>query len=148
MEVPVTILRPGPSPHPGGGGGAGTLLAIDDRDKETLASDPVVQEAFQRDWLVVEVDPRGFGELTVQEPGWVFATSLLLGENFVWRQAWDVHFSDIVIGPVHPNGVSCRQRSVGASGVQGNPVAGRVFHGGAQKMYTTCLSPDIVLARE
>ena len=91
MEVPVTILRPGPSPHPGGGG-AGTLLAIDDRDKETLASDPVVQEAFQRDWLVVEVDPRGFGELTVQEPGWVFATSLLLGENFVWRQAWDVHF--------------------------------------------------------
>ncbi|PYT28417.1 MAG: hypothetical protein DMG57_14955, partial [Acidobacteria bacterium] len=52
----------------------------------------MVQEAFQRDWLVVEVDPRGFGELTVQEPGWVFATSLLLGENFVWRQAWDVHF--------------------------------------------------------
>lgn len=26
----------------------------------------------------------------LERPGWVFATSLLLGENFVWRQAWDL----------------------------------------------------------
>lgn len=85
--MPVTILRPGPS---FGGGNAGTLLAIDDKDKESLTSDPIVQEALRRDYLVVEMDPRGFGELAVSRPSWVFATSLLLGENFVWRQAWDI----------------------------------------------------------
>jgi hypothetical protein len=89
IEIPVTILRPGSEPYPSGGV-AGTLLAID--DKETLISDPIVQEALQRDWLVVELDPRGFGEVAAGKPGWVFATSLLLGENFVWQQAWDLHF--------------------------------------------------------
>ncbi len=87
IEVPVTILRPGPDYGPGL---AGTLLAIDDRDKESLASDPIVQEALRRDYLVIEMDPRGFGELAVSHPNWIFATSLLLGENFVWRQAWDL----------------------------------------------------------
>ena len=89
IEVPVTILRPGPD-H--AGGAAGILWAIDDKDKETLASDPIVQAALQRDWLVIELDPRGFGELKTGKPGWVFATSLLLGENFTWRQAWDLRF--------------------------------------------------------
>ena len=87
IEAPVTILRPGPG---FGGGNAGTLLAIDDKDKESLASDPIVEEALRRDYLVVEMDPRGFGELAVSHPAWVSATSLLLGENFVWRQARDI----------------------------------------------------------
>ena len=85
--MPVTILRPGED-H--GGGGRGALLAIDDEQKESLASDPVVQEALRRDYLVFEMDPRGFGEVAVQQPAWEFATSLLVGDNFVWRQAWDI----------------------------------------------------------
>ena len=89
LEIPLTILRPGPN-H--AGGRAGTLVAIDDEEKEALASDAVVQEALRRDWLVVAIDPRGFGELKTDKPGWVFAVSLLLGENFVWRQAWDLRF--------------------------------------------------------
>ena len=36
------------------------------------------------------VDPRGIGESATDKAGWVFAVSLLLGENFVGRQAWDV----------------------------------------------------------
>jgi hypothetical protein len=36
------------------------------------------------------MDPRGFGELSLTRPGWTFATSLLLGENIVWRQAWEI----------------------------------------------------------
>ena len=89
IELPITILRPGFGPYPAGGRG-GVLVALDDKDKETLVSDPVVQEALRRDWLVFAFDPRGFGELAVEKPGWVFATSLLLGENFIWRQAWDL----------------------------------------------------------
>ena len=85
--MPVTILRPG-GDH--GGGGRGALLAIDDEQKESLASDPIVQEAMRRDYLVFEMDPRGFGEIAVQRPAWEFATSLLVGDNFVWRQAWDI----------------------------------------------------------
>jgi dienelactone hydrolase len=85
--MPATVLRPGED-H--GGGSKGALLAIDDQDKESLASDPVVQEALRRDYMVWEIDPRGFGELTVQKPAWQFAVSLLLGENLVWRQAWDI----------------------------------------------------------
>ena len=30
------------------------------------------------------------GELSTTKPSWTFAASLLLGENFVWRQAWDL----------------------------------------------------------
>lgn len=85
--MPVTILRPGED-H--GGGGRGALLAIDDEQKESLTSDPVVQQALRRDYLVFEMDPRGFGEIAVQKPAWEFATSLLLGDNLVWRQAWDI----------------------------------------------------------
>lgn len=87
IQVPVTILRPG---YKNGGGSAGLLLAISDADKESLASDPIVEEALRRDYLVAEMDPRGFGELSLTRPGWTFATSLILGENIVWRQAWDI----------------------------------------------------------
>lgn len=90
--MPATVLRPGED-H--GGGDRGSLLAIDDRQKESLASDPIVLEALRRDYMVWEIDPRGFGETAVQQPAWEFATSLLLGDNLVWRQAWDIRtFAD------------------------------------------------------
>ena len=66
------------------------LVALDDRGKEVLASDPVVESAHARGWAVCGVDPRGIGESATDKTGWVFAVSLLLGENFVGRQAWDL----------------------------------------------------------
>src|SRR5262249_13153722 len=39
---------------------------------------------------VVAVDVRGTGELAMKKPGFVFATSLMLGENFVGQQAQDL----------------------------------------------------------
>ena len=65
-------------------------MAVDDRGKEALASDPVVEKAHDRGWAVCGVDPRGIGESATDKTGWVFAVSLLLGENFVGRQAWDL----------------------------------------------------------
>jgi dienelactone hydrolase len=41
-------------------------------------------------WAVVEADPRGLGALATGKPGWTFAVSLLLGENFTGRQALDL----------------------------------------------------------
>jgi hypothetical protein len=39
---------------------------------------------------VLGVDPRGLGELASTHKTWVFAISLMMGENLVWRQSWDV----------------------------------------------------------
>jgi hypothetical protein len=69
----------------------GVLVALDDRGKDELVSDPIVREAWRRNWDIWAIDPRGIGESVIDKPGWVFAVSLLLGENFVWRQGWDVH---------------------------------------------------------
>ena len=96
IQIPVTILRPPlgetPQDYPkASGGGAGTLLVLDENDKEALTHDPIVEEALRRDYMVVEMDPRGFGEIPIQNSAWVSAASLLLGENFVWRQAWDIY---------------------------------------------------------
>lgn len=68
----------------------GVVLAADDEGKDALAVDPVVAQARAAGWAVACADPRGIGELAVAERGWVFAVSLLLGENFVWRQALDL----------------------------------------------------------
>jgi dienelactone hydrolase len=68
----------------------GVVIAADDEGREALAADPVVAEARAGGWAVACADPRGIGELAVAERGWVFAVSLLLGENFVWRQALDL----------------------------------------------------------
>jgi dienelactone hydrolase len=68
----------------------GIVVAVDDRGKEALGSDPAVLEAFERGWAVCGVDPRGLGESATAKTGWVFALSLLLGENFVGRQASDL----------------------------------------------------------
>jgi dienelactone hydrolase len=83
LDVPAFLLRPA-------GEVRGVLVAIDDRGKEVLASDPVVESAHARGWAVCGVDPRGIGESATDKTGWVFAVSLLLGENFVGRQAWDI----------------------------------------------------------
>jgi hypothetical protein len=87
IAVPAFVIRPGPT---GFGPEAGILVAVDDRGKEALASDPLVLEAIKRGWAALCIDPRGIGELEVPRSGWAFAVSLLLGENFVWRQGWDI----------------------------------------------------------
>lgn len=53
-------------------------------------SDPLVQEAHRRNWDVWAVDLRGIGELAPDKPSWVSAVSLLLGEDFGWRQGWEL----------------------------------------------------------
>jgi dienelactone hydrolase len=83
LDVPAFLLQPA-------GEARGLVVALDDRGKELLASDPVVREAHVRGLAVCGVDPRGIGESAAGNTGWVFAVSLLLGENFVGRQAWDV----------------------------------------------------------
>jgi dienelactone hydrolase len=83
LDIPAFLLRPA-------GEVRGLVVALDDRGKEELASDPVVREAHARRWAVCGVDPRGIGESSTDKTGWVFAVSLLLGENYVGRQAWDV----------------------------------------------------------
>ncbi len=83
LEIPAFLLRPA-------GEIRGVVVALDDRGKEALASDPVVETARALGWAVCGVDPRGIGESATDKAGWVFAVSLLLGENFVGRQAWDL----------------------------------------------------------
>ena len=82
VELPAFLARP---EHE-----KGLLIAIDDRGKELLASDLVVRRAFEKGWAVCGVDLRGIGELTTTHQGWIFAVSLLLGDNFVWRQGTDL----------------------------------------------------------
>jgi dienelactone hydrolase len=76
------IALPGPA-H-------GLLLASGDGGKETLLDNPGIRAAVEAGFAVVAVDIRGSGELAMKKPGWVFATSLMLGENFVGRQARDL----------------------------------------------------------
>jgi dienelactone hydrolase len=83
IAVPAFLLRPPGEP-------LGVVVAVDDRGKEALGSDPVVIDAFEKNWAVCGIDPRGIGELATTKPGWVFAVSLLLGENFVGHQAADL----------------------------------------------------------
>ncbi len=83
ITVPAFLFRPP-------GEVRGVVVAVDDRGKEALASVPVVAEAFERGWAVCGVNPRGIGESASGKTGWIFAVSLLLGENFVGRQAYDV----------------------------------------------------------
>ena len=49
-----------------------------------------VDVLLQAGWAVVEADPRGLGKLATGKPGWTYAVSLLLGENFTGRQALDL----------------------------------------------------------
>lgn len=83
LNVPAVLLRAKAKPR-------GLLLAVDDRGKESAATDPVVQELLEGGWNICALDPRGIGELSTSKPNWVFAASLLLGQNPVWLQAWDM----------------------------------------------------------
>ena len=83
LTIPVLWWRPQ-------GRARGVVAAVDDRGKEALASDPAVQAILKRGWAVCGMDPRGIGELATTKAGWVFAVSLLLGENFVQRQGGDL----------------------------------------------------------
>ena len=66
----------------------GTIVALDDRGKEALVDDPLTREARKRGYDVWAMEMRGTGELA-GHPGWLFAVNLLLGENVVWKQAFD-----------------------------------------------------------
>jgi dienelactone hydrolase len=83
VTIPGFLLRPE-------GASRGTLVAVDDRGKEELMSDPVIRQAFEQGWAICGVDPRGIGESALTKPGWVFAVSLLLDENFVGHQGSDI----------------------------------------------------------
>lgn len=63
---------------------------MNDKGRDLLATDEIVQEELHRGWEVWAIDPRGIGELKSDNEGFIFAMSLLLGENFVWRQASDI----------------------------------------------------------
>lgn len=83
LQAPAILLRPKRKMQ-------GLLLAVDDRGKEAVFADPVVEQSLKEDWAVLAVDPRGIGELASPRKTWIFAISLMQGENFVWRQAWDL----------------------------------------------------------
>ena len=81
--VPAILLRP-PGPI------KGALLAAGDSGKEALLDHPALKDLYAAGWALLLADVRGTGELAITKPGWVYATSLLLGENFVGRQALDL----------------------------------------------------------
>jgi hypothetical protein len=87
LDVPATVFRPGPE---GCDAERGILVAVNDKGRDLLATDEIVQEELHRGWEVWAIDPRGIGELKSDNEGFIFAMSLLLGENFVWRQASDI----------------------------------------------------------
>jgi dienelactone hydrolase len=68
----------------------GAVLASADAGKDSLLAHAGIRSAVESGWTVIAVDVRGTGELRMKKPGWVFATSLLLGESFVGRQALDL----------------------------------------------------------
>ena len=83
VDIPAVLLSPI-------GQCTGVLLAVGDSGKETLLHRTVVRTALEHQLAVVLADVRGTGELIVQHPGWAFAVSLLLNENFVGLQALDL----------------------------------------------------------
>jgi pimeloyl-ACP methyl ester carboxylesterase len=107
INVPAFVLRP-EAP-------AGVLVACDDRGKEALATDPLVLAALEKNWMVWAIDPRGIGESKTQNDGWVFAVSLLLGENFVWRQGSDIARVIEQAARLHPTNVGLYARGHNAS---------------------------------
>jgi hypothetical protein len=95
IKVPAFLLRPEAEER-------GVLVALDDRGKEALASEPLIRAALEDHWAVCGVDPRGLGELGTTDRGWVAAVSLLLGENFIWREAWDLRRSMAYLAAAPP----------------------------------------------
>jgi hypothetical protein len=81
LQIPTFFVR---------GSGRGVLLALDDRGKEFTLNDQRVVTALKDGWSVCGIDPRGVGEMTTTQTGWLSAVSLLLGSSFVDRQALDL----------------------------------------------------------
>jgi dienelactone hydrolase len=83
LEIPGVLIPPS-------GDWTGAVLAAADAGKESLREQPELQAARRAGQAVLLADVRGTGELATGKPGWTFAVSLLLGENFVGRQAMDL----------------------------------------------------------
>jgi hypothetical protein len=83
MACPRTTL-------PAGGSSKGTLLAVLDDGRAAATDDEVLRQRRAEGWTVVAVDIRGIGELKLSQPGWAFAVSLLLNENFAALQVADL----------------------------------------------------------
>jgi dienelactone hydrolase len=83
LEIPGVLIPPS-------GAWTGAVLAAADTGKESLREQPELQAALRSGQALLLADIRGTGELATGKPGWTFAVSLLLGENFVGRQAMDL----------------------------------------------------------
>jgi formylglycine-generating enzyme required for sulfatase activity/dienelactone hydrolase len=124
VEVPGVLLAP-----PGEWKGA--LLGASDSGKEALLEHGAVREALARGFAVVLADIRGTGENAHGRPGWVFAVSLLLGENFVGRQALDLVAGWRALG--------------GSAELRGKPIAllGSGPHAALAALYASVLEPRV-----
>ena len=83
MDIPILLLRPPQDAR-------GLVIAVSDGGKEDVAAQPAIRDLLGSGWAVAAVDPRGIGELLIDKPNWSFASTLLLGQNFVWLQTWDL----------------------------------------------------------
>jgi dienelactone hydrolase len=83
LEIPGLLIPPS-------GEWSGAVLAAADAGKESLRVRPELLAAHRSGQALLLADVRGTGELATLKPGWTFAVSLLLGENFVGRQAMDL----------------------------------------------------------
>jgi dienelactone hydrolase len=83
VSIPGVLIRADGAPR-------GLLVVIGDVAKESMMDHPAVRTAREAGWGVALADLRGVGELQLTKPGWVYAMSLLLGENLVGRQALDL----------------------------------------------------------
>ena len=83
LDIPAILLRPASPPK-------GLLAVVDDRGKEAALSGMEARSASAAGWAILAVDPRGIGELQTSKNTWLFAISLMQGENLVWRQSCDL----------------------------------------------------------
>jgi dienelactone hydrolase len=83
LQAPAYLARPGGSVR-------GILVAVNDAGKEAIPRELPLAEILASGWAVLGLDPRGIGELKTPQMGWAAAVSLLLGENFVGMQAFDI----------------------------------------------------------
>jgi hypothetical protein len=68
----------------------GVLIGLDDSGKEAAADALPVDAILAKGWAVCGVDVRGIGELATAQMRWVATVSLLLNQNYLGRQAWDI----------------------------------------------------------
>lgn len=83
LEVPAYLARPAAEVR-------GILVGVDDSGKEEIARELPLPDILAGNWALLGIDPRGIGELKTSQMGWTAAVSLLLGENFVGMQAFDI----------------------------------------------------------